>query len=75
VTPVGIVQRKQDGTRVGILWSELARIRNRRLLMTLELHAADGRRCIRVWYTLQRFPQFMELLVAAVQMLRERSGS
>lgn len=74
VTPVGIVQRAPNGKRVGILWSELAWVRNRRYLMVVEMHAADGRRRIRVRYTLQRFPQFMELLVSALRMLEERAA-
>lgn len=74
VTPFGLVHRRPNGKRVGILWSEVAWIRNRRFLMALEIHAADGRRRIRVYYTLQGYVEFFELLVSAMTWVEERAA-
>ncbi len=73
VSPFGITHRKSNGGRLGILWSEVALIRNRRFLLVLEIYSSDGRR-IRVGYTLKRFPEFVELLVAAMKLVEERAA-
>src|SRR5690606_21258552 len=68
LTASGIVQERESGERTGILWSEIATVRPRPLLMALEIVAGDGRR-IRVGYSLAQFPRFMELLSAQLHLL------
>ena len=74
VTPVGLIQRKANGQRVGILWSEVASVRSRPILTMIEVHTADGRRRIRIGSNLQRFKQFLELLVSAMKWIDERAA-
>jgi hypothetical protein len=64
VTPAGIQEVRCDGTRRGILWSEVGAVHDRPWLTAVEISTGDGSRRIRVGYTLERFPRFVELLVA-----------
>jgi hypothetical protein len=64
VTTAGIQEVRFDGTRRGILWSEVGAVLDRPWLTAVEISTTDGSRRIRVWYALERFPRFMELLVA-----------
>lgn len=64
VTSFGIQSIAADGQVSGVLWSEVAAIRNRRLQMCIDFYAPDGRRRARVGYNLIGFAQFMELVVA-----------
>ncbi len=73
VTSSGIRAVAADGTITGLLWGEVAWIRNQRLLGRVEIRALDDRRCIRVRYTLVQFTQFMELVVAHLKDHRERA--
>ncbi|HET7583772.1 MAG TPA: hypothetical protein VFK13_02635 [Gemmatimonadaceae bacterium] len=75
VTSSGLRAVSGDGVVTGMLWSEVAAIRNRRLLGRVEIHAVDGRRCIRVRYTLVDFTRFMELVVAHLKDAGERAAA
>ena len=68
VTASGIQELRTNGKRTGILWSEIAQVNNQPWLTAIDLTTRDGRRRVRVWYTLQRFPRFMELLVANLKL-------
>ena len=62
VTPFGFQEIAPPDGRVGILWSEVAIIRNRRRPRCIEIVAKDGRRRIRVGFDLVGISRFMELL-------------
>jgi hypothetical protein len=72
VTASGIQELRPNGDRLGILWSEIAQVRNRRWATNIVIVAADRNRRIRVSYSLREFPRFMELLVAHLSTLHER---
>src|SRR5919204_2284374 len=63
VSPKGIEQRSADGTVSAVPWHRVAMLRNRPVLMCVDIHSADGRR-LRVGYNLVGFPRFLELAVA-----------
>ena len=64
VTPFGVQEIAPPDDRVGILWKEIAFIRNRKWPRRIEIVARDGRRRIRVWSDLEGIVRFRELLVA-----------
>ena len=72
ITASGLQEVRPDGRRVGMLWSEVAWVRNRRWLLAIDVHAVDGRRRIRIWYTLDGFSRMMELLTAHLMWASER---
>ena len=62
VTPFGFQELAPPDGRVGILWSEVAIIRNRKRPRCIEIVAKDGRRRIRVGFDLVGISRFMELV-------------
>ena len=57
----------------GVLWREIALIRSRRLLHCVDFYSRDGKRRARVSYQLLHFAQFMELVLAHLKELEQRS--
>jgi hypothetical protein len=74
VTSFGLQAISPDGTVSGVLWSEIAGIRTRRLLMCIDFYSRDGRRLARVGYNLIGFGQFMELVLVHVRRSNAVSG-
>jgi hypothetical protein len=64
VTPFGVQEIAPPDDRVGILWREIAFIRNRKRPRGIEILAKDGRRRIRVGSDLDGIVRFRELLIA-----------
>lgn len=62
VTPFGFQELAPPDGRIGILWSEVAVIRNRKRPRCIEIVAKDGRKRIRVGFDLVGISRFMELL-------------
>jgi hypothetical protein len=74
LTPSGLQQINPDGSRVGILWSEVTFIRLHRWRGSLEIRGRRANQRIWVSYKLERFPRFLELVTAYAELLEERLG-
>ena len=73
VTSSGLQSISADGEVSGVLWREIALIRSRRLLHCVDFYSTDGKRRARVGYQLLHFAQFMELVLAHLKELEQRS--
>lgn len=73
VTSSGLQSIAADGKVSGVLWSEIALIRSRRLQRCLDFYSRDGKRRARVGFHLLHFAQFMELVLAHLRELEHRT--
>ena len=73
VTSSGLQSIAANGEVRGLLWREVALIRSRRMLLCVDFYSRNGERRIRVGYHLLHFAQFMELVLAHLKELEQRS--
>ena len=74
VTSSGLQSISPTGEVTGVLWREIALIRARRgLLNCVDFYSGDGKRRARVGFHLLHFAQFMELVLAHLRELEQRT--
>jgi hypothetical protein len=71
VSPSGVQQLRPDGSRYGLLWSEIVYLHHRPWLSAIDLVPATSRRRLRIWYTLRGLPRLMELLAANLKQFEK----
>lgn len=71
VTMSGIQLRRSDGSRLGLLWSEIAYVQVRPWLQAVDIVGHNHANRFRIWNTLEGFPRFMELIVGNLKRMED----